>query len=73
MKNYFISQFEYEIWANNKILSHLENNTASRKILDVFSHMVADIKPWIMLLNKKPVPDNIDCQPSWNIQQCKKN
>lgn len=72
MKKYFVKLFEYEFWANNKILMHLEMNPTSKEITDLFSHMLADMKPWVMLLSKESVPDNIDCQPSWSIQQCKK-
>ncbi len=71
LEHYFIKLFEYELWANKKILMYLENNLMSKEILDIFSHMVADIKPWIMTLTKQSVPDNISCLPSWDIQQCK--
>ncbi|MEC4677493.1 MAG: hypothetical protein VST69_01910, partial [Nitrospirota bacterium] len=71
LEQYFVKLFEYELWANKKILMYLENNLTSKEILDIFSHMVADMKPWIMTLTKQSVPDNIDCLPSWSIQQCK--
>jgi len=71
LEQYFAKLFEYELWANKKILMYLENNLGSKEILDIFSHMVADMKPWIMALTKQSVPDNIDCLPSWSIQQCK--
>ena len=50
---------------------NLEGNITSKRIINVFSHMVADMKPWIMLLNNEPVPENIECMPSWSIQQCR--
>lgn len=71
LERYFLKLFEYELWANKKIFMYLENNLTSKEILDIFSHMVADMKPWIMMLTKQSVPDNIDCLPSWDIQQCR--
>ncbi len=71
VKEYFINLFEYEYWANNKVLMYIENNTRSRCVINLFSHMVADMKPWITLLSKETVPGNIECLPSWNVQQCK--
>ncbi len=71
VKRYFINLYEYEFWANNKILTYMESDTPSKNVIDIFSHMVADMKPWVMLLNKESVSDNIECLPSWNIQQCR--
>lgn len=71
MKEYFISLFEYESWANNKILMYIEGNPTNKYVISVFSHLVADMKPWIMQLNKEAVPENIDCFLTWSVQQCK--
>jgi len=70
VKKYFISLFEYEFWANKKILTALETNTSSKEIMDLFSHMLADMKPWVILLRKEGFSEKINCQPSWNINQC---
>ena len=55
MINYFAGLFEYEFWANNKILIYMDDNPMGKEIMNIFSHMVADMKPWVMLLCKEPV------------------
>lgn len=71
MNSYFAGMLEYERWANQRILDYLDETGDHKKIRKIFSHLLADMQPWIFLMKGKAVPDIIDCNPDWSVDECK--
>lgn len=51
MKNYFIKQFEFEIWANEVLAETIEKaNTPDDRTLLLFSHLLSSYSMWLSRL-----------------------
>ncbi|MCW3062352.1 MAG: DinB family protein [Capsulimonas sp.] len=68
---YFRHMFEYEEWANRQIVSFLSTNAVPADVVMIFGHLIADMQPWIYLLNGHDVPESIDCSPEWSLEECR--
>ena len=54
MKDFFIKQFNYDYWANNRYIDFLEvNNIKDNKPLIIISHIVLAQDTWRSRLNKE--------------------
>lgn len=71
MKLYFTEMLEYERWANQRILDYLGEPGEDKKIRKIFSHLLADMQPWISLMKGRGAPEKIDCNPDWSVDECK--
>lgn len=68
---YFRHMFEYEECANRQIVSFLSTNTVPSEVVTIFGHLIADMQPWVYLMNGHGVPENIDCSPQWSLEECR--
>ena len=54
MINYYLHLFEYNDWANNKILKTItENKITNQKIFSLFSHIIIAQILWLNRINKE--------------------
>ncbi|OGU34973.1 MAG: hypothetical protein A2068_04610 [Ignavibacteria bacterium GWB2_35_6b] len=59
MKEHFLKLFEYNNWANNKILEIiLKENDFPQIALKYFSHLLIAEKTWMVRIKSKEVPSN---------------
>lgn len=65
--------FEYEDWANARVLVFLEGRPDDRRLLDIFGHLIAESLPWLCLLRGEPVPEALECAPHWSVGDCRAN
>ena len=70
---YFVHMFDYEDWANRKVLGYLMSNDGHDQIERIFSHLIADMTPWVCLLLGREVPIDLDCSPRWTLEECEAN
>ncbi len=55
MKKYFQNLFEYNTWANNKIISALEKqNVKDEKTIGILSHIISTQDAWLERLKQTP-------------------
>jgi uncharacterized damage-inducible protein DinB len=73
IRDYFIHMFDYEDWANRKVLDYLKNNESHDQVERIFSHLIADMTPWVCLLSAREVPIDLDCSPNWTLEECEAN
>ena len=71
MKSYFIDIMQYERWANTRLFNYLKKNGDHDEIRRIFSHLLADMVPWVYLMQGEQVPAEIDCEPDWPLSECK--
>lgn len=58
MKKYFLKLYEYNIWANKRVLNALNSqNVSDEKILGLLGHIVAAQFLWLHRIKGLPAPD----------------
>lgn len=71
--DYFVHMFDYEDWANQKVLDYLKSDDCHDQVEAIFSHLIADITPWACLLLGRDIPIDLDCSPRWTLEECEGN
>ena len=71
MKSYFVDVMQYERWANTRLYNYLKKNGNHDEIRRIFSHLLAEMVPWVLLMQGEQVPAEIDCEPDWSLSECK--
>ena len=57
MKKYFIKLYQYNAWANKKVLKCLQSqNTTDEKILSIFGHVMVAQLTWLSRIEATPNP-----------------
>ena len=72
IRDYFVRMFDYEDWANQRMLAYLASGRAPVTAPGIFNHLIADNMPWICLLTGRPVPTDVDFFPGWSIDECRR-
>lgn len=58
MKKYFLKLYQYNAWANKRVLGTLKRqNVSDEKILSIMSHVVAALFLWLHRIKGLPAPD----------------
>ena len=58
MNKYFLKLYQYNAWANKRVLDNLnKQNIADKKILSLMGHIVAALYLWLHRIKGLPVPD----------------
>lgn len=70
MVDYFRQMFAYQDWANDKLLAYLQEHP-DEQLLTMFAHIIADATPWLLLVQGRPIPSDIDFSPNWSLEECR--
>ena len=66
MREFFMEQFHFNQWANEKLLDFIEENDLKNdRINPIFSHLTLAQVIWCDRLNNKPTPVEINEWASW--------
>lgn len=58
MKKYFLRLYQYNVWANDRVLGTLQRQTVNdEKILSIMGHVVAALFLWLHRVKGLPAPD----------------
>lgn len=58
MKNYFLKLYQYNAWANKRVLGTLQQqNVNDEKILSLMGHVIAALFLWLHRIKGLPPPD----------------
>jgi uncharacterized damage-inducible protein DinB len=69
MKKYFLKLYQYNFWANKRVLNALNRQTVSdEKILSLMGHIVAAQFLWLHRIKGLPAPD-VNLWGEYNLEQ----
>ncbi len=71
LREYFLQLVEYEKWANQRVVDYLQSQPQDNRSLNIFCHVIADIKPWIELLEGGHAPPELIDGQGWSLSECK--
>src|SRR6187402_441556 len=58
MKDYFLKLYEYNLWANKRVLDCLTHqNVSDEKIMSLMGHVIAAQFLWLHRIKAMPAPD----------------
>jgi len=71
LRDYFLQFFEFEKWANQRVVDYLEKHLEDKRSLKVFCHLIADIEPWLELIEEGQVASEHTDEYMWSQPECK--
>lgn len=71
LRDYFLQFLEFEKWANQRVVDYLEKHPEDKRSLKVFCHLIADIEPWLELIEEGHVPSEHFDEQMWSPPECK--
>ncbi len=72
MKKYFLKLYQYNAWANRRVLESLERQGVSdEKILSLMGHVVAALILWLHRVKGLPAPKEIRLWGEYSLDQLK--
>ena len=69
MKQYFLSQLDFDLWANQKIISSLKNQKYPEECISLFSHIISAQDIWFERI-KKTASFQIQLWDIYTIPEC---
>ena len=69
--NYFLKVVEFEKWANQRVVVYLDKNANDHRSLSIFNHLLADIEPWLSVIEQLKRSLVHVGYPDWHLEECK--